>query len=348
MTRAIPIHIVTGFLGSGKTTLINELVRDPAFAGSAVLINELGEIAVDHDLVERFEDGVVETTTGCLCCAAESDVRVSLARLEERIQRGEGPQFRRVIVETTGLADPAPVVTALLPPSPTADRYTLSSVVTLFDIVHGGAALDMHFEALKQVALADAIVLTKTDLARDPATQADIRRDRERLSAINPAARILDRQTDRAAVRDLLLSAGSYDVTARTDDVLAWLAAERAGLLAHSHDAVTPASDRHDGVQSHVITADAPLDPRGFSLFLEALKLSAGPKILRIKGLIALADDPTRPVVLHGVQHTIHPVTRLDRWPSEDHRTRLVLIGRDLKAHSIERMLATLKPKRLG
>jgi len=349
MTSPIPVHIVTGFLGSGKTTLVNELVRDPAFAGTAVLINELGEIAVDHDLVARIEDGVVETTTGCLCCAAESDITLSLDRLAARVAAGEIRPFRRVIVETTGLADPAPVVTALLPPAPASHAYQLTSVVALYDIVHGAASLDSHFEAVKQLALADAIVLTKTDLAHDPATLADIAADRLRLQRINPAAAILDRQSDRDGVKALLLGHGSYDVAARSQDAIAWLAAERIIAAGHRHDpSGTAAPDRHDGVASHCIVADEPLDPRGFRLFLEALKLSAGPKILRLKGLVALADDPERPVVLHGVQHMIHPVTRLDRWPSADRRTRLVIIGRDLKAPSIERMLATLKPKILS
>jgi G3E family GTPase len=349
MTSKIPVHIVTGFLGSGKTTLVNELVRDPAFAGSAVLINELGEIAVDHDLVARIQDGVVETTTGCLCCTATSDITVTLDALTARVAAGEVAPFRRVIVETTGLADPAPVVTALLPPAPASNVYALTSVVTLFDIVHGGGTLDEFFEAIKQVALADAIVLTKTDLALDPATLADIALERERLARLNPTARILDRHADASTVRDLLLGGGSYDIEARSEDALAWLAAERIIAAGHAHaaDATTPTIARHDGVAAHCIVADAPLDPRGFGLFLEALKLSAGPKILRLKGLVALADDPDRPVVVHGVQHMIHPVTRLDRWPSDDRRTRLVIIGRDLKAPSIERMLATLKPKRL-
>jgi G3E family GTPase len=344
----IPVHIITGFLGSGKTTLVNELVRDPAFAGTAVLVNEFGDIAIDHDLIAEIEEGVVETTSGCICCSVTGDIDTTLRSLSERVAAGTVRQFTRVLVETTGLADPAPAITALLPPSPASDNYRLTSVVTLFDIVHGGYALDEHFESVKQIALADAIVLTKTDLALDPATRADMARDRERLVRLNPTAEILDRRADAARIKELLLGAGSYDVAARSEDALAWLAAERVGALAHAHDATAQSdADRHDGVRSHCITVDQPIDPRGFSLFLEALKLSAGAKILRLKGLVALADDPDRPVVLHGVQHMIHPVTRLDRWPSDDRRTRLVFIGRDLKVQSIERMLATLKPKRL-
>jgi G3E family GTPase len=348
MTAPLPVHIITGFLGSGKTTLVNELVRDPAFAGTAVLVNEFGDIAIDHDLIAEIEEGVVETTSGCICCSVSGDIDTTLRSLSERVAAGTVRQFTRVLVETTGLADPAPAITALLPPSPAADNYKLISVITLFDIIHGGYALDEHFESVKQVALADAIVLTKTDLALDPATRADMARDRDRLVRLNPTAELLDRKADAGRIRDLLLGAGSYDVAARSEDALAWLAAERVGALAHGHDPAAPADpDRHDGVRSHCITVEQPIDPRGFSLFLEALKLSAGAKILRLKGLVALADDPDRPVVLHGVQHMIHPVTRLDRWPSEDRRTRLVFIGRDLKVQSIERMLATLKPKRL-
>lgn len=341
----LPVTVVTGFLGSGKTTLINDLVRDPAFRRSAVLVNELGDVAVDHDLIARIEDGVVETTTGCICCAAESDVTVSLDRLADRVARGEIRPLERIIIETTGLADPAPVVTALLPPAPHSQQYRLSSVVTLFDIVTGGSALDDHFEAIKQVALADAVVLTKTDLATDPATLRDVARDRDRLAGLNPGAAILDRQSDVSTIKEILLRRGGYDVDRLSEDALGWLAAEQAG--GHGHGPHSQ-DDRHGGVASHCIVQEQPLDPRGFSLFLEALKLSAGAKIIRIKGLVALADDPDRPLIIHGVQHMIHPLTRLDRWPSEDRRTRLVLIGRELKSAPIERMLATLKPKRLA
>jgi G3E family GTPase len=187
-TPPISVHILTGFLGAGKTSLLNALVRAPELARSAVLINEFGEVAIDHDLIAEVEEGAIVTTTGCLCCTAESDVTAALATLDARFVAGGGGKthtlsaagggggFNRVIVETTGLADPAPVVNALLTmkPEPARPRYQLASVITLFDIVNGDATLDEHLEAVKQVALADIVMLTKTDLARDPATRRDI------------------------------------------------------------------------------------------------------------------------------------------------------------------------------
>lgn len=352
----IPVHLVTGFLGSGKTTLLNAILRSPALGDTAVLVNEMGEVAIDHDLIAAVDDDMVVTTTGCLCCTAQSDVLEGLAELLSRAAAQSIRPFARVIIETTGLADPAPVVASLtaglearwpITPDSPAPPYRLASVTTLYDVITGEAALDEHFEALKQVALADRLVLTKTDLAQDPASRAEIERARARLLAINPGVAILDRHAGWPAIVAGFRATSAYDLSDRSADVLAWLQAE--AVAAHRH--ATSASDgtmpdRHgDGIAAHVLTVDEPLDPRGFYLFLEMLRLSAGLKILRMKGLFALADDPGRPLVVHGVQHMIHPVAKLDRWPSEDRRTRLVLIGRDLKAHAIERMLATLKPR---
>lgn len=352
----IPVHMLTGFLGSGKTTLLNALVRAPQLTGTAVLINELGETAIDHDLVAEVQPDMMVTTTGCLCCTGSSDVGAALIELARRHALGQIPAFKRVIIETTGLADPAPVVATLLSlvdedsglagRSPL--RFELASVTTLFDIVHGDATLDQHFEAVKQVALADRIVLTKTDLAHDPATKHDMQSARRRLAELNPAARLLDRALDLGAIIDGFAAAASYDLGARGDDAMAWLAAETVMSRRHeTSQALAEGQPRHlGGVRSHVLRLERPLDPKGFNLFLEMLKLSAGGKILRLKGLVALSDDPDRPLVVHGVQHTIYPVTRLDRWPSADRGTRLVFIGRDLRIDIIERMLDHLQKGR--
>ena len=361
-TTPIPVHILTGFLGAGKTSLLNALVRAPELAGTAVLINEFGEVAIDHDLIAEIEDGVVITTTGCLCCTAESDVVAALATLEAKTAwggarasmpgaLGRAPaRYSRVIVETTGLADPAPVVNALLkmPSEPGRPAYQLASVVTLFDIVNGDATLDEHLEAVKQAALADVLMLTKTDLALDPATKRDIETSRRRLAAINPSAIVMDRAVDTPRLIAHLAAPRRYDRAGLGGDALAWLAAEAVLGHAHAGGAGAPLDrNRHDDrVQAHVLTLDDPLDPKKFQLFLSMLPLSAGPKILRLKGLFALSDDPGRPVVVHGVQHVISPVERLAAWPSADHRTRLVIISRDLKVPIIERMLRSLQEPR--
>jgi len=355
----IPVTLITGFLGSGKTSLLNALLRDPAFAQTAILINEFGDVPIDHDLVATFSDQYLTTTTGCLCCTASSEIKGSLFDLWMRRTRREIGPFRRVIVETTGLADPAPVINALLAPGfgfvdRTVDgQFALSRVVTLFDIINGDATLDAHFEAVKQVALADALVMTKADLAEDPATKRDISESRQRLAAINPAARILDRHTDWAEIRALLLKRETYDLRTKGEDANAWLRAEASDAASeHSHHHDDHGHHHHpadhnrrgDDIRSHVLILDEPIAPVVLYFFLDILKMAAGADLLRLKGLVALTDDPERPAVVHGVQHVIHLIDRLEQWPSDDRRTRLVFIGRNLDVEAMRSLLTAKRP----
>lgn len=358
----IPVTILTGFLGAGKTTALNALLRDPAFAETAVLINEFGDVQVDHDLVAEFSDELIMTTTGCLCCTASSDIKQSLFELwRKRKDREIGP-FKRVIVETTGLMDPVPVITSLLaPPSASmidrivSQQFALSKVITLFDIINGPMTLDHHPEALQQVALADVIVMTKTDLAQDPATQRDILADRKRLNTINAGAEILDRQTDWPSISSHILASRTYDLRTKGEDAAAWLAEGKISAShGHNHDhhdshnhthhhhhghSHTDTNRHGDDIFSHVIVLDEPVSPLVFHMFLETLRLAAGTDLLRLKALFALSDDPDRPVVLHGVQHLIHPIDKLERWPTEDKRTKIVMIGRNLKIETFRDVL---------
>lgn len=359
MSNLIPITIITGFLGAGKTTVLNALLRDPEFADTAVLINEFGEVQVDHDLVTDFSDELIMTTTGCICCTASSDIKQSLYHLWSKAQAGEIGPFKRVLVETTGLMDPAPVVNALLSPSSSAlndrvvgQQFALSRVVTLYDAISGARTLDDHPEALKQLALADAVLLTKTDMASIPDTNHDTASANERILAVNPGAKILDRHTDWAELRETLLSSGTYDLRSKGEDAIAWLKAEQ--ILAetenhHTHEHGHADNQDHldrtrhgDDIRSHVILLKEPVRPVVFFMALEALRRNAGTDLLRVKGLVALSDDPGKPVVVHGVKHVTHPVDRLERWPSDDRRTKIVLIGRNLNIDALREVLSSL------
>ena len=361
MTNPIPVTIVTGFLGAGKTTLINQLLRDPAFTETAVLINEFGDVQIDHDLVADFSDEVIMTTTGCMCCTASSDISQSLLDLLDKQKNGEAAPFQRVVVETTGLMDPIPVLVPFLTQSgydsdggPLGGKFALSRVVTLFDIINGPKTLDQHQEAMKQVAVADVILLTKTDLAHDPATLRDIADDRQRLSTINSGAIVIDRHKDWSDMRTLFLENTAYDLRTKGDDALEWLSLEQAHGHEHhhhhdhdhdhDHDHHHMDANRHgDDIQSHVIIIEKPINPVAFSFFLDALKMMAGTDLLRLKGLFALSDNPARPLVVHGVQHLVHPVERLERWPSDDHRSKIVVIGRNLDIEALQTILNQLE-----
>ncbi|MBX6372847.1 MAG: GTP-binding protein [Acetobacteraceae bacterium] len=336
----IPVSVLTGFLGSGKTTLLSHLLRRPEFARTAVVINEFGEVGLDHDLVETSDESFVQLQTGCLCCTIRGDLVRTLDDLLQRRDAGTVPPFERVVVETTGLADPAPILHALMTDPIVAGRMALAGVVATVDAVNGAGTLERHRESVKQVAVADRLVLTKTDLP-----EASPEALRTRLAALNPAAPVLRAEHGRIEP-ERLFDAGLYDPAGKTPDVARWLAAEaHADRHAHHHHGHDHAHDpnRHgEGITTFCLTREKPIRAVALALFLETLAEHRGADLLRVKGILNIAESPDRPAVIHGVQHVFHPPAWLDRWPSEDRRSRLVFITRDIPRAWIEQLLEAL------
>jgi G3E family GTPase len=342
----IPLTVLTGFLGAGKTTLLNRLLKDPALKETAVIINEFGDVGLDHLLVEYVSDNVMLLQSGCLCCTMRGDLVDAMETLLRDLDN-KRCSFKRLVLETTGLADPAPVLhTAMMHPY-LVMRYRLDGVVTLVDAINGEATLDAHIEAVKQAAVADRIVLSKSDLISDPAL---VERLKLRLRALNPAAPILDAAKGEATPANLL-ECGLYDPERKNPDVKRWLR-EEAYADAHDHD--HGHGDHHHGddhdhghldrnrhdehIRSFALTAHEPIPAGTFHMFLDLLRSVHGPNLLRLKGIVKLAEAPDKPIVIHAVQHVFHPFSQLTRWPDDDHRTRIVFITRDIPERTIREM----------
>jgi G3E family GTPase len=339
----IPVTVLTGFLGSGKTTLLARLLKHPDMKNVAVLINEFGAVGLDHAFVEKIEGDVVLMQSGCLCCTIRSDLAETMRDLFLKRVRGGVPEFDRVVIETTGLADPAPIIHTLMTDPLVAARYRLDGVVTTVDALNAEATLDRQFESVKQAAVADRIVLTKVDLVDDRARE----RVTARLRALNPAAPIFP-IAHGALEPAQLLDCGLYDPKTKTAEVGRWLKAE-AYAPAHDHDHHdhdhddhhahdAPDVNRHDAsIRAFCITRAAPFTPETLQGWLETLSAYLGPDLLRVKGLLNLDGEP---VALHGVQHLFYPLARLPGWPDADRSSRIVFITRDVPQDFVERTLA--------
>jgi G3E family GTPase len=340
--EAIPLTVLTGFLGAGKTSLLNRLIHDPALAETAVIINEFGKIGLDHLLVRPVRDGVVLLQSGCLCCTLRGDLVEALEQLLRDLDNGR-VVFRRMILETTGLADPAPVLQTAMAHPYLVQRFRLDGVITVVDAVNAAATLDQHMESVKQVAVADRIVLTKTDLLAPAARGETVRSLRARLGALNPAAPVLDAAAGEAAPQSLI-GCGLFDPERKHPDVGRWLAQEAyaadAAQAPHAHAHHDHDPNRHDArIRAFTLASDVPIPAASFEMFIDLLRSLHGPKLLRLKGIVQIAEEPERPLVIHGVQHVMHPPVRLERWPDHDRRTRIVLITRDLRAGEVQPLL---------
>ena len=341
-TTAIPVNVITGFLGSGKTTLLQRLLASPALADTAVLVNEFGEVGLDHHLLRRLDSEVVLLQSGCLCCTIRGDLSAAMRDLYSRRERGQVPAFRRLAVETTGLADPVPILSTVMAEPVLRHHFRLGNVVTTVDAVNGLMHLERHEESAKQAAVADRIVITKTDIA-DERDLAELRRQ---LARLNPAAAQLQTAPGAALDPDLILARDLYDLDGRAEEVRRWLIVEsehaHAAAAQHHH----PDVNRHDAsIHAFCLRFDQPLDWTAFGIWLTMLLHAHGTDILRVKAMLNVPGSPG-PVVVHGVQHLVHPPDHLPQWLDDDHSSRIVFIVRGLSREAIERSLAAFA--RLG
>ena len=345
-----PIYVLTGFLGSGKTTALNFLAKQSEFVRTLVLINEFGEIGLDHDLVTFSGDELaVQMASGCVCCTIRGDLVKTLHDAPGRFSRGGVPWFDRVVIETTGLADPAPILHTLMNEPTLVSRYRLQGVISTVDAVNGENSLDRHSEAAKQVAVADRLLLTKLDLAEE----SRLLTLTNRLRALNPAAPHYPAHNG-AFDLDGLLSQGPYEPSSKVSDVLEWLRDEAyEGSSSpssnahhtyhnidhgHHHDL-----NRHDDeIRATCITLEEPVSGKAVDAWLEALLRWRGEDLLRVKGIIHVAELDA-PMIIHGVQHIFHPPFVLPEWPSEDRRTRIVFIARNIEEETLRETLEVFR-----
>jgi G3E family GTPase len=321
-------NLLTGFLGAGKTSLLNRLLSKPSLSDTAVLINEFGMVALDHLLVQSVNDNIVLLKSGCICCSIRTDLKDAILSLFDRLRRGKVRPFGRIVIETTGLADPVPILATLSVDPMLKYHFRIGNIIAVVDVPNGAHNIETYPESARQVAVADRIIISKSDLANHEA----IDRLRDVLTRINPAAEavLLDEATDPA---EALLLDTIHDLGARPAEVASWIAAETSHRYDHDH---AHDVNLHGSIRAFVIEADRAVAWPRFALWLSMLIHRHGRQILRLKGLIDIEGAET-PVVVHGVQHIIHRPLHLAAWPDGIRRTRIVVIGESLDCDLMQR-----------
>jgi len=340
----IPVTLVTGFLGSGKTTLINAGLKSPELSKTVIVVNEFGEVGLDHQLYTTSNDAVVVLENGCLCCTVRSDLISTMNSLYHDRATGHLPDFNNVVIETTGLAEPGPVIQAFLS-EPTLDGlYRVVNVVTVVDAVNWEATAQNHNEALRQVALADDVLISKLDL-KDDDSFVELA---AQLQAINPVAKISKLDFATEAVAPLLMHNG-FDAADSMSDPTEWLSIATYEAYDQTRTEADGVKDQHmsphlaaKGIESFVLTRSPPLSREELQFLLDGITQNLGPRLLRIKGLINILEEPGRPAVVQGVQHLLHNLTWLEKWPSADERTRIVFITQGIERASLRDMIELL------
>ena len=332
-----PVTILTGFLGAGKTTLLRGLLDRPEMANTAVVINEFGEVGLDHMLVESADEDMIVMDSGCLCCTIRGDMIETLRRLIKQRYKGEISAFDRLMIETTGLADPAPILHTLMTDPVLSNRYRLDGVLVCVDAVNGMDQLDAQPESVKQAAVADRILLTKTDIAEPEAIEAL----KARLAENNPAAPVITVLNGQADPADLF-GLGLFDPEKKVPDVARWLQ-EEAFVESHEHEHNHDHGHHHDvnrhgdHIKAFCLTHEGEIEWDTFVDWIESLIAVHGSNLLRVKGILDVKEAPG-PVVIHGVQHVFHPPTALEAWPDDDHRSRIVMITRGINREPVQEM----------
>ena len=324
----IPVTVITGFLGSGKTTLLSSILKKKEMQKTAVIINEFGEIGLDHALIEHTDENIVELQSGCICCTIQGDLNKTLIDLFDKMMNGKVSSFNRVLIETTGLANPVPIIHTLMSSIELIRIYSLDGVITVVDSVNGEKTLDLHEESLKQLALAEKIILSKTDIIDKDEIKSLIYRIKE----INPVSQIVYSKFGNIPLEEIF-GLGAYDPYKKSADVKKWLAAEKYKDKKHHHH--HDVNRHNENIRAFSMMSENPVNMIAFSFFRDMITAALGANLLRMKGIINFAGEE-RPAVIHGVQHIFHPVQWLETWPDNDRRTKLVFITQNIKKEQIE------------